>query len=424
MQAQLVHGPETFSVMIDESRVDVRVARSANPAVTDDWEAVVGEAMANPIDAAPIAEQDLRNKSVAIVTDDWGRPTPAYRVVPLILDALAHTGVADEDITFVTASGMHDPMSRDGLARKLGEDVVAQYRCISHDGGDWDMLKYVGLSSMGTPVWVNRYVALHATHGYEGGYKLILPGVVGFDTILRDHGLNFSPHSVPGVHENPSRAETDNVGHMVGFDFLINVVVNHRALPCVAYAGAVEPVHERAIAYGDREIWGATIERPADITLLSAGPGDLPSAGFDAESVRRACTVTQPGGTVIVLAGHPVALTLGWRGGEMADDAALDALSRAEFGPRLRALAFSELMRMHERRDWPLSLREIQWRVKALRGEFYRRRWMMEAERRNLVFTQDLQGALDAAIAAFSGKPNVLILPEGRTTMPKLKSTP
>ena len=108
----------------------------------------------------------------------------------------------------------------------------------------------------------------------------------------------------------------------------------------------------------------------------------------------------------------------------MADDAELDKLPRNEFGAHLHPLAFSEVMRLHERRDWPLSLREIQWRVKALRGEFYRRRWMMEAERRNLVFTQDLQGALDAAIAAFPGKPNVLILPEGRTTIPKLKSTP
>ena len=79
MQAQLVHGPETFIVTIDASWVDVRLARSANPAVTDDWEAVVGEAMADPIDAAPIPDQDLRNKSVAIVTDDWGRPTPADR---------------------------------------------------------------------------------------------------------------------------------------------------------------------------------------------------------------------------------------------------------------------------------------------------------------------------------------------------------
>ena len=108
---------------------------------------------------------------------------------------------------------------------------------------------------MGTPVWVNRYVAEadyriglgrvfpHTTHGYEGGYKLILPGVVGFDTILRDHSFNFASTSVPGVRDNPSRAETDNVGRMVGIDFLINVVVNHEALPCKAFAGAVEPVY-------------------------------------------------------------------------------------------------------------------------------------------------------------------------------------
>ena len=193
---------------------------------------------------------------------------------------------------------------------------------------------------MGTPVWVNRYVAEadyriglgrvfpHTTHGYEGGYKLILPGVVGFDTILRDHSFNFASTSVPGVRDNPSRAETDNVGRMVGIDFLINVVVNHEALPCKAFAGAVEPVYARAVAYGDREIWGADVDRMADITLVTAGPGSLPAAGFDGEAVRRACTVTRSGGTVIVATDRPVQPALRLAAGTMADDATLNKLSR------------------------------------------------------------------------------------------------
>jgi hypothetical protein len=394
---------------------------------------VVAGALARPIDAPPISAQDLRGKKVAILTDDWGRPTPAHRVVPLILRELAATGVADEDITFVTASGMHDPMSRADLQRKLGADVVARYNCVAHDGGDWDQLAYLGLSSLGTPVWINRYVAeadyriglgrvyLHVAYGYEGGYKLILPGVSGFDTILRDHGLNFSSTSIPGVHENPSRAEADNVGRMVGLDFLINVVVNGQGAPFCAYAGAVEPVHQRAIAYGDREIWGAEVGRLADITLASHGADEPPPSGYDRETVRRACAVTRPGGTVIVLSGGPVGLLPNWRAGEKADDAELDRLPREKFGLRLRPLAFSELVRLHERRDWPLPLREIQWRVKALRGEFYGRRWLMAMEDCNVVFTGDPQDALDRALAGrHSDGLCVTVLPEGRTTLPKV----
>ncbi len=283
---ELIHipyGAREFPVSIDAARADVVVARSKNPAATASWEAVVAEAMAEPIGAPSIASRDLRGRKVTVITDDWGRPTPAHRVIPLLLEELARAGAEDANITFITASGMHDPMSRDDLARKLGPDVVARFRCISHDGGDPDMLAFAGVSSMGTPVWVNRYVAeadyriglgrvfLHVTHGYEGGYKLILPGVSGFDTIVRDHGFNFAETSVPGVHENPSRAETDNVGRMVGLDYLVNVVVNEAGQPFKAFAGAVEPVHRLAIAYGDREVWGAETGALADIAVVSHG---------------------------------------------------------------------------------------------------------------------------------------------------------
>ena len=433
MHIEICHGPQHFSITVDAAKADLLFARSKNPTVPDAWEAVVADALAAPINAAPIANQNLCGRKVTIITDDWGRPTPAYRAVPLLLDALAHTGVAGEDITFVTASGMHDPMSREDLARKLSQDVVARYRCVSHDGGDWSMLAFHGISSLGTPVWVNRYVAEadyriglgrvfpHITHGYEGGYKLILPGVVGFDTIVRDHSLNFAPTSVPGVPDNPSRAETDNVGRIVGIDFLINVVVNHQALPCKAFAGAVEPVYAQAVAYGDREVWGANVDRLADVALVAAGPGAQPASGFDTEAIRRACTVTKTGGTVIVVTDRAVPALPDWRAGVMANDAELDKLPRDEFGAHLRPLAFSEVMRLHERRDWPLPPREIQWRIKALRGEYYRRRWMMDAEERHVIFTQEPQKMLDAAIATSTTNPTIIILPEGRTTLPKVR---
>jgi hypothetical protein len=187
----------------------------------------------------------------------------------------------------------------------------------------------------------------------------------------------------------------------------------------VAFAGAVEPVHQRAIAYGDREIWGAEVGRLADVTLASHGSGAPSPSGFDPETVRRACTVTRPGGMVIVLCDPPGASVPGWRAGEQADDAELDRLPREAFGPKLRPLAFSEIVRLHERRDWPLPLREIQWRVKALRGEFYGRRWRMAADGRRVVFTTDPQAMLDRALA--QGSSTITVLPEGRTTLPKMR---
>jgi hypothetical protein len=424
----LPYGSTRPTIDIDETRADVQVARAAEHAPAASWHAAVAAALAAPLECAPLDRHDLHGKSVTIITDDWGRPTPAAEVVPLLLDAVRRAGAADDAITFVTASGMHDPMSSQDLARKLGPDVVERYRCVSHNAGDFEMLRFVGLSAMGTPVWINRYVAeadfvvglgrvyLHLTHGYEGGYKLILPGVSGFDTILRDHGFNFSADSVPGLHHNPSRAETDAVGRMVGIDFLVNVVVDRHDAPVRAFAGAVEPVHVEAIAFGDREVWGADIAGPVDITVVSPGA----RGGFDTEVVRRACSVTRPSGHVIVVGdGASDGPLPDWRAGERADDAALEALDRDAFGPALHGLSFGEIVRLHERRDWPLSPREIQWRVKSLRGEFYRRRWLMAAEGRQVVVTADPQAALDAALDRLGGHPRLLVLPDGSATLPK-----
>jgi nickel-dependent lactate racemase len=431
MTVEVPFGDATFPLEVPRGRRCVIVAQSRAPDAGGEWEDVVEEAMRAPIEARPIREQRLHRARVAVVTDDWGRPTPAHRIIPLILRELAPTGVEDGRITFVTASGMHDPMSDAELRRKLGDDTVNRYACVSHDGGDWDMLAFVGVSAWGTPMWVNRFVAEadyriglgrvfpHVTHGYEGGYKLILPGVAGFDSILRDHSFNFSEDSVPGVHVNPSRIEADQIGRMVGFDFLINVVVNVRSEPVRAFAGAVEPVHQRAIEFGDREVWGAETGGLADVTIASHGGGRVPTLGFDPETLRRACAVTRPGGTVIMPTAARVAPIPDWRDGELASDDLLDRLGRKEFGPRLEALSFAELMRLHERRDWPLSRREIQWRAKAIRGEFYRRRWMRAANEQRVVFTARPQEALEAALERSDPDALVVIIPDGATTLPK-----
>ncbi|MBC8232196.1 DUF2088 domain-containing protein [bacterium] len=183
MEITMPFGDDRKIIKIDLPPGNIIIAQSKNPATTKTWAEVVGETIRNPIGAEAISEQHLRGKQVVIITDDWGRPTPASEVMPLILAELQPTGVEDDDITFVTASGMHDPMSEEDLGRKLAREIVAKYRCISHDGGDWDNLAFCGISPQGTPIWVNKYVAeadykialgriyLHEAYGYEGGIK-------------------------------------------------------------------------------------------------------------------------------------------------------------------------------------------------------------------------------------------------------------
>jgi len=409
----------------------LRILRSKNPA-GGAWQDLVAAALAKPLGAPPLRSQHLRGKRVVVMTDDWGRPTPASEIVPLVLDELHAAGAEDSLITFVTASGMHDPMKPADLERKLGKSVIERYRCVTHDAGDHRMLAFVGVSELGTPIWVNRHVAEaefkvaigriapHEAYGYEGGYKMIVPGVASFETILRDHSMNFSRYCVPGVHHNPSRREADAIGAQVGIDFVINVVVNSRAEPVHAFTGKVESVHPEGIRFGDEEVWGATTPWRSDVTVLTLGPGEVLRDAHPAESLRRAALVTSPTGIVICETGAEKVF-VPEIGTEVADEAILYGKDVASFNAMLPRLSPAEIMRIHELRDWKLDKRSIQHRVKAIRSAFYRIRNLAPLAKNRVLFTKDPAARFKEVVAtAPAGKIRVNVLVGGQTTLPRL----
>ena len=113
MEIAVPFGDERETIQVDLPSENVLIAQGKNPSSRRNWGEVVGEAIRNPIGAEAINKQDLSGRRVVVITDDWARPTPAYEVIPLILDELQSTGVEDSSITFITASGMHDPISKE-----------------------------------------------------------------------------------------------------------------------------------------------------------------------------------------------------------------------------------------------------------------------------------------------------------------------
>ena len=411
----------------------VTVMRSKNPK-GGTWREVVAPALANPLGVPKLRAQNLRGKRVVVITDDWGRPTPASEFIPLVLDELHAAGAEDSLITFVTASGMHNPMNAANLDRKLGKEITQRFRSISHDAGDPQMLAFHSVSDLGTPIWINRYVAEadykvalgriapHEAYGYEGGYKMIVPGISSFETILRDHSMNFSRSSVPGVHENPSRREADSIGARVGIDFLLNTVVNSESEPIRAFAGKVEMVHPQGIRFGDREVWGAFTPRKSEVTVVTLGPGQTAREQLPSEVLRRASTVTRDTGTIICEAKTERVFEVKFADG-LADEELLNTKDVASFNAMLRNLSPVEIMRIHEKRDWKLDKRTIQIRVKAIRSRYYDIRDLMAIEKRQVLFTPDPAGTFRRILAKPpNSDSHVNVIVGGMTTLPKVEA--
>jgi len=388
------------------------------------------KALDHPLDKPPLASWPLSGKTVAILIDDWGRPTPCSEFLPAVMERLHAAGMQPEDITVITASGMHDPMDAEAMERKVGREIYMNYRCISHDAGDANMLAFVGITPMGTPAWANRYavhadiritfgrVFPHICYGYEGGYKMIVPGIASFETIMRDHSLNFSDNSTYAViQNNSSRAEADAVGRLVGIDMMVAFVMDWDDRPVASFAGSVEKTFPECVNYGQRNIWGAESGRPADITLLSAScTGRVHLSQNPTYYLGMAINVTKPDGILIANMDY-----------EPPKKIVIDGLDMDE-------IPIEQLFKIHERRNWNMNARQIQHAVKAIRGAFYYRR-IFELHPQKLFLVSDTfpfrvlekwgakqfdscACALKEALRIKGPQATINIIPDGEHTLP------
>src|SRR4030042_3689566 len=150
-----------------------------------------------PIGTRSLRELAAHAQSVAIICDDQTRPTPAHSLLPSLLDELNELGVPDNRITMVIGRGTHRLPSTMEVENKLGKEALSRARVEVHDPDNTKGLRYLGESSRGTPVYVNKTVAdadlkigignvaPHYFAGYGGGPKIVLPGISGRATIVR-----------------------------------------------------------------------------------------------------------------------------------------------------------------------------------------------------------------------------------------------
>jgi nickel-dependent lactate racemase len=245
----------------------------------------VVEALRNSVDGHGLASAAKSGGSVVIVTDDYTRPTPAGQICEAIMDELNSLGVEDSCISILAGGGLHRPMTRDELMMKFGGALIERARVISHNAWDDAQLEYVGTTSMGTPVWVNRLVAkadlrvtvgmitAHFMAGYASGPKTILPGASGYRTIVHNHGVvGASQHARIGViHGNPC---WEDMAETVGFlrpTLAVDVVLNTSNELVAAFHG--DPVSAQKAGL-DRyhSIYSFDLKEKADIVIASANP--------------------------------------------------------------------------------------------------------------------------------------------------------
>jgi len=250
-----------------------------------DQRQVIQEALANPIGTGRLDELLRPGHSVVIMADDATRPTPAAKILPLILERIEKAGIPDKDVRIFMGLGTHRPMTEEELGLKLGADVRQRYRVINRDYRDGDYVS-LGQTESGTPIEIDRQVLdadfkiavgnviPHISAGWGGGSKMILPGVCSQKTTDMMHLMACIVQpvlEVIGTRDNKPRAEMDAIAGRVGLDFVVNTVMDEDKNMLGVFAGHFVEAHRQAAQMAEK-VMIVPIPAQADILIVSANP--------------------------------------------------------------------------------------------------------------------------------------------------------
>jgi len=254
-------------------------------------EGEIEQAFLNPIGTKRIKEIARGKQSAVIMVDDLSRPTPANQIIPYILRELKEGGIADEGIRFVVGGGSHRPVTREEMAKKIGESVAAKYEVYNHNVYS-KTLASLGNLADGTPVYIHEVVHQsdvkitiggiipHGGAGFGGGAKLIVPGIAGHATIAHNHGQfrgRGRGNAEPQGEEKDMRENAADVARHIGLDIVADIVLTSDRQIAGLYVGDVVEAHRQGAKFA-REIYETTIPKKeieaTDIAVINSYPQD------------------------------------------------------------------------------------------------------------------------------------------------------
>ena len=284
------------------------------PGLPDERAALV-EALRKPIGCPALGELVKPGQRAAVVHTDITRATPNNRILPPLLAELEAAGIRRPDITLINALGTHRPQTEAELKAMLGDQVVANYRCIQHDGHDDANLVRLGTTSFGHNVRVNRhfveadvriltgFIEPHFFAGFSGGPKGVLPSIAGAESVLDNHGAKMigHPKATWGVtYGNPIWEEMLQAAQMTRPTFILNVAMNRNQQITGVFAGRLEAAHAAGCEFV-KSCAMQPVDEPFDVVVTSNSgyPLDL-NLYQTIKGVSAAAQVVKKGGSIII----------------------------------------------------------------------------------------------------------------------------
>ena len=276
---------------------------------------LVRESLENPIGSPRLRELAAGKRKITVIASDHTRPVPSRVIMPPLLEEI-RAGSPDAEITILVATGLHRTTTREELAAKFGEDIVARERIVVHDCDDAANLVNLGKLPSGGDLIVNRlaveadllvaegFIEPHFFAGFSGGRKSVLPGIASRATVMYNHNAGFiaHPRARTGVLDgNPIHEDMLFAARAAELAFVVNVVIDAAHDPIFSVAGDCEAAHRVGREFLAKKCQVEAI--PADIVISTNGGYPLDQNIYQAVKGMTAAEATvKPGGVIVMFA--------------------------------------------------------------------------------------------------------------------------
>src|SRR5665648_864082 len=415
MKVSLNYGYDSTTLDIP----DKNYTGTLNPKDTREIEDPINEvrrALANPIGNEKLKELASPQDKVIILVSDISRPCPSNILLPPILEELKEAGVSKDQITIVFGLGVHRKHTEEEKKKLVGENIYNQIKCIDHDINN---CVKIGTTKRGNEVSVFKKILeadfiiatgnleFHYFAGFSGGAKAIAPGICSRETIANNHKHFLDSGASAGkIEGNPIREEIEEIGGMVGINFMVNAVLNSHKKVVRVVAGDVTRAHREGAEYINN-IFGVKIENLADIVITSPGgyPKDIDLYQTH-KAMENAMLAVKKGGIIIVA-------------GECRDGLGEESFAEALNGK------LSPFELIEELKNNFILGRHKASRIANinLNTEIYLVSNLTDEIKKNLFIKSfnSLEEAFSQAIKVQGEKAKVLVIPYGGSTLPVFK---
>jgi lactate racemase len=325
-QVRLKYGRGEVVFSLPAGQIYCEVLGKDYPAIAD-IPAAIRAALERPIDSPPLKELLRPTDKVAITVSDITRSWQRMDLVlPHLLETTARAGIPDENISILVVVGGHRLNTTEEMELLCGKEACRRVNVVNHNARDPQNMVYLGKTSRGTEVAINRVVAeadriiltggiiYHYMVGYGGGRKSVIPGFSSIRTIQQNHLWAMGPELGSGSNRNAVSGKTrgnechEDMMEIAGFvkpDFIVNVVPNAEGDYAGVFAGNWVSAWQEGTKLVD-EIYSVEIPGLADIVIASAGgdPKDI-NLYQTGKTMDNASYAVRKGGAVIIVSECP-----------------------------------------------------------------------------------------------------------------------